>query len=187
MKLYIGISGKMGTGKSTLTAGLMHELSSLRSERVSMAAPIYNLQNMIYDELGMTVDGDKDRPLLIALGMWGRDRSSDFWLKQAVRKFEESDAELIICDDVRFENEAKWFEENGILIRLEGEQRGDNVDASRADNITETALDGYAFKNIVSNTQGKENTLLSALHLIGLELGVNRGIAEELVQQAMEG
>ena len=73
-KLYIGISGKMGSGKTTLSEGILNAGSSLSSTRVSLAAPIKRLQDNIYNDLGLELEGDKDRDLLIALGMWGRNR-----------------------------------------------------------------------------------------------------------------
>lgn len=166
-KLYIGISGKMGSGKTTLTNNLIKALDSFTCERVSMAKPIYDIQDKIYEMIGAEVDGDKDRPLLIALGMWGRDKDTNFWLDQATHKMGLSIADIVICDDVRFENEADWFKDNGLLLRIEGEQRGDNVDDSRKDNITETALDNYKFENIISNKLRPQDSALIALRLIG--------------------
>ena len=172
-KLFIGISGKMGSGKTTLTNNIIKALSSFKIENVSMAKPIYDIQNKIYEMTGETLEGDKDRPLLIALGMWGRDRDCDFWLSQAVTEMLSSSSDIVICDDVRFENEANWFKENGLLLRIEGEQRGDNVDNSRKDNITETALDEYKFDNILSNKHEPQDITLMALKLIG-EIGVDK-------------
>ena len=71
-KLFIGISGKMGTGKSTLPDLLLKALPN--SGKGSMASPIYKGQDILYNEYGLPLEGDKDRPLLIAIGMWGRDK-----------------------------------------------------------------------------------------------------------------
>ena len=165
-KLLIGISGKMCVGKSTLTKGLLREFKHIDGTRVSVAGTLYELQDMIYDRCNIVLDGDKDRDLLRALGLWGRDRDHNFWLDRLKDTIDDSPCELFICDDVRFPNEADFFEKNGILIRLHGKQRGDNVDVDGMDNITETALDEYPFDNFVSNEYGIDDTLAQALAIL---------------------
>lgn len=156
-KILIGISGKMGTGKSTVTKLLVDALGELNVQKISNAAPMYKVQDLIYKELGLTMQGEKDRDLLIALGMWGRNRSTDFWLEQLAKTIMESDKNIFICDDVRFENEANFFNKFGTLIRIEGEQRGANVDHSRSTDATECGLDDYPFKNVISNKLSPED------------------------------
>ncbi len=180
MKLYVGISGKMCVGKTTLTNGIIEALGSLKVERVSLAKPIKDIQDMVYSELELEMQGEKDRDLLIALGMWGRGKDSNFWLKQAVKAMEKSDAHIVICDDVRFFNEAKWFNDNGLLIRLEGEQRGANVDKSRANDPTETNLDSFPFDHVIKTEHGIEATLMSALYSIAAQIGVSEGLISSL-------
>jgi len=179
MKIYVGISGKMGSGKTTLTNGIIEAFKNLTVKRVSLAKPIKDLQDTIYNKLDLEMQGEKDRDLLIALGMWGRGKDSDFWLHQAVKSMEETFADIIICDDVRFLNEAKWFSENGLLLRLEGKQRGDNVDESRKDDVTETQLDDYPFEHVISNEHGKEMTLMSSLYSIAQHIKVSDELMDE--------
>jgi hypothetical protein len=183
IKLYLGISGKMGTGKSTLTKGIIDTLVSLNSEVVSLAKPIKDLQDTIYNQLDLEMEGEKDRDLLIKLGMWGREKDPDFWLKQAVKNIKSSKADLIICDDVRFSNEAEWFDKHGLLLRLEGKQRGDNVNPEFMNNPSEVALDHYDFKNYISNEGGVLPTLTTALYSIASYIGVN----EQLMTSVVEG
>ena len=185
-KVYVGISGKMGSGKTTLTEGLKEVLSGSSVDVVSLAAPIKAVQDQIYKDLELVMEGEKDRDLLIALGMWGRNKDSGFWLKQAVKKFESSEADVVICDDVRFPNEAAWFRDHGVLIRLEGEQRGPNVDPKRKDDGTEVALDNYPFENIIDN-KTIEFTLLTTLNILAKHLGVHEDISRGLVEKVKEG
>lgn len=153
-KILIGISGKMGSGKSTISHMLKAAFEdNMKVEIMSLSKPIYKAQDLLYKEFGLTLEGDKDRDLLIAIGLWGRAKSSDFWLEQMAKMITESSADVIICDDVRFENEADFFDRLGFLVRIEGEQRGDNVDKKRSTDSTEIALDNYDFKNRVSNKQ----------------------------------
>lgn len=180
-KIYIGISGKMGVGKTTVTNGIQKVLKNSDIEVVSLAKPIKDIQNLIYSSLDMNMKGVKDRSLLIALGMWGRGKDDNFWLDQAVKRFTEATSDIVICDDVRFENEAEWFKNNGILIRLEGDQSGGNVDESDKDSPTETALDSYEFDNVVSNTSGIIPTLLQVMHIISTELDFNKELKMEVI------
>ena len=166
-KLFIGISGKMGVGKSTITDLLIKAIPN--AGRLSFAEPLYRAQNLIYREFGLKLRGDKDRDLLIALGQWGRDIHSDFWVGLAAKAGFNSEFDVVICDDIRFPNEANFFKKHGILIRIEGEQRGDNVDTSRASDATECALDDYKFEHIVKNDQSPEDMcmLIAAIMLEG--------------------
>jgi len=151
-KLFIGISGKMCTGKSTISHLLQAALQEAgKVDIMSLASPLYKAQELLYKEYDIQIQGDKDRDLLIALGQWGRNKDSNFWLEQFARQAIESDSEIIICDDVRFENEANFFKERGFLFRIEGEQRGENIDESRSSDATETSLDNYKFDHVITN------------------------------------
>lgn len=183
MKLFLGISGKMGSGKTTLSNGIIDALQHLTVKRVSMAKPIKDIQDMIYKELGLKMEGEKDRNLLIALGMWGREKSPTLWLDAAVSKMRETDADIVICDDVRFPNEAKWFDEHGLLVRIEGEQRGPNVDPDKKNDSSEIALDDYEFKNYVMNKDGVETTQMDALYVIAKHLKISESLIEQIREE----
>lgn len=156
--MLIGLSGKMGTGKSTLANYLMKKEPD--STTVKIAGLLYEIQDMIYSRLGMKLEGEKDRPLLIAIGMWGRDKDENFWTSRAISEAINRPEKLVIIDDIRFPNEAKAIEDaGGILIRIEGEQRGPNLNPEALRNITETALDNYTFKHKINNTNSIEETL----------------------------
>lgn len=168
-KLLIGLSGKMGVGKSTISYMMQvaFEGTGLKVERVSNSAAIYKCQDVIYDTLGLTLEGEKDRALLIEIGKWGRSKNPDFWLEQTAKFIHESDADVIICDDVRFPNEADMFDRLGFLCRIEGEQRGQNVDNSKSQDITETALDDYNFEHRVSNEASPAEMIQQILTMMG--------------------
>lgn len=168
-KLIIGLSGKMGTGKSTITHMMQvaFEASGLKVEKVSNASAIYKGQDLLYDLYGLTLEGEKDRALLIEIGKWGRDKDPNFWLNQTAKSIMESEADVIICDDVRFPNEADMFARNGFLCRIEGEQRGQNVDTSKSQDITECALDDYDFEHRVSNKNSPAEMIQQIMVMMG--------------------
>lgn len=159
--MIIGLSGKMGSGKSTL-ANYIKDNSEQPTAVVKIAGVLYELQDMIYEELGLTLVGEKDRPLLIALGTWGRSIDENFWTSKALEiAIKMSNQGLIvIIDDIRYPNEAKAIEDaGGLLVRIEGLQRGPNINIEAMTNPTETALDDYPFAYRVSNLHGVEDTI----------------------------
>jgi len=150
--MIVGLSGKMGTGKSTLAQHLK-ELYGDRIKIFKCAGPLYEIQNHIYDYLGLKLEGEKDRPLLIALGMWGRSKDKNIWLNKALKAAQEHSGNggLAIIDDIRFENEADAVSKIGLLVRLEGLQRGPNITCEALNSDTEVALDTYDFKYVINN------------------------------------
>ena len=61
---------------------------------------------------------EKDRPLLQQIGMKMREIRESVWLDAIIRESEKH--ELVVCDDVRFINEAKTLKEHGwFLIKLD--------------------------------------------------------------------
>lgn len=158
--MIIGLSGKMGSGKSTAAEyiRILYENSAV----VKIAGLLYEVQDMIYEKLDLVMEGEKDRPLLIAVGMWARDKDENFWTSKALAKAKKLSDEgyTVIIDDIRFPNEAKAVEDaGGLLVRIEGIQRGPNITASALTSVTETALDDYPFQNRISNLNGVDQTL----------------------------
>lgn len=157
--MIIALSGKMGTGKSTLTNYLMSKAK--KPVVVKIAGPLYELQNMIYNHLDLKLEGEKDRPLLIALGMWARDKDENFWTNIAINKAKKLSEthDLVLIDDCRFKNEGKAFDEIGMLIRIDGVQRGSNLNPEAMNHPSETDLDDYPFKYRVNNSISVEDTI----------------------------
>lgn len=150
MKLIIGISGKMGSGKSTLAKHIMTMFPHAVTEKV--AGDLYAIQDYIYQRTGLTMVGEKDRPLLIAIGEWGRGKSNSLWTDLCFKRVLNSKDEVIIIDDIRYPEEANaLLGAGGLLIRLDGTQRGDNVDPKFANRESEIALDNFPFQYRISN------------------------------------
>jgi len=136
MKL-IGFNGKMGVGKSTAVACLRE--ASLNSVRlVKFAQPLYDMQEYIYRRIQGTYrrpDGfTKDRKLLQWIGTeWGRDSISptlwvDIWKKE-VEYQQLNQNNIVICDDVRFDNEAEAIKAmGGIVINISANNTEKRID-----------------------------------------------------------
>ena len=107
--MKIGICGKMASGKTTLA-------QQLKAERdfviISMAGEVKRVGRELF---GMT---KKDRPLLQKIGMKMREIRESVWLDAVIHQ--SKNHSLVVCDDVRFINEAKNLKDDGwILIKLD--------------------------------------------------------------------
>jgi dephospho-CoA kinase len=107
--MKIAICGKMASGKTTLAQELKLQHNF---EIVSMASEVKRVGKELF---GMV---EKDRPLLQQIGMKMREIRESVWLDCVIR--ESNKLQLVVCDDIRFINEAKTLKDNGwTLIKLD--------------------------------------------------------------------
>ena len=111
--MKIAICGKMASGKTTIAEHLRHIIGHNGGFRiVSMAGEVKRVGRELF---GME---EKDRPLLQQIGMKMREIRESVWLDALIRESEKH--ELVVCDDVRFINEAETLKEHGwVLIKLD--------------------------------------------------------------------
>jgi len=153
----IGISGKLGTGKSLLA----EKLRPYGFVRVSLAAP---LKQMCMELYGFTTDqvwGEgKDKPssyfrhkehsgkivfytprdILIREGWLKRCIDKDFWCKWLLKSLN-PDQDFVI-DDIRFQNELDFFKKLGAkFVRLERDTK--LIGKEPLSDISECDLDQY--------------------------------------------
>ena len=131
------ISGKQGSGKTTLSSAITEKLqeeSALRVYELSFASVIYEMHDAVRNigyNYGIPLKEPKDGPLLQLLGTeWGRNTiSEDVWVKAAqakvlkiLERYELAPAmPIFIFGDTRFENELAAFPE-ALKVRLECEK-----------------------------------------------------------------
>lgn len=150
MKKIIVISGKQYSGKDTLAALLLNDLTNF--VRVGIGDAIkyeYAKKNGItFDEIAK--NKHLYRSGLIELGNYGRSIDPDYWLKSIVEM-----KENVIVPDVRVEHEVELFKSYGAYsIRVEAsyENRSKRAVITNADDPTETALDDYnGWDSIIDN------------------------------------
>ncbi len=129
--MIIGFNGSMGVGKSTAIEAIRGLGSPVAL--VKFAGPLYEIQELIYDKISPVYTRPdtfiKDRKLLQWIGSdWARETISktvwvDLW-KAKVREYERNGAPIIVCDDVRFDNEAEAIHSvGGLVVKLTGPSR----------------------------------------------------------------
>jgi len=176
----IGISGKIGSGKTTLA----NYLCNRYPESLKKVSFDENLRRMV--AILVNVDVEKTRSandkasvilgwdctvgeLLQLFGTeMGRSIHSDAWVLSLFSTFVEGES-FWVSDDVRFVNECQGIKERGgLLIRLNGDPGKVYAEAGKVRNLShasETALDEYTDFDVVINTEdfGNMDALFDAI------------------------
>ncbi len=153
------LSGKQGSGKSTTTERLAHELrqKGYFVYLYKFATPLYEMHDAVLPILKsydlVPQDMKKLGRLLQLLGTeFGREYlGSDVWVNCAKTYLKKcstlpGDNGVLLIDDCRFKNELAAFQDTGFTVRLEADRdiRKSRCDSWRdtEDHISETDLDG---------------------------------------------
>jgi uridine kinase len=183
--MIILISGRQGSGKTTLAKGLC---KALNASHIKFADPLYEMHEAIKN-VAQRYDipfNEKEGTLLQLLGTeWGRKvKGDDVWVNACKSKVAErlswSKDSVVVIDDARFENELKAFPE-AFTIRLYAneEERKGRADGWRdnTQHASETGLDNVQdeeFNLVVDTTfHDKGFTLAIALQKIDEYCGTN--------------
>lgn len=161
--MLIGFNGGMGCGKSTAIQALKDFVFPGEVHLVKFAQPLYDMQEFIYRRISSVHTRDesfiKDRKLLQWLGTeWGRGLNEDLWVsiwKAQVLSIQADDPEaVIVCDDVRFDNEGETVKERGgHVIKIVSNRAADriNTQAGIANHKSEAGIDNKFLDFIVEN------------------------------------
>lgn len=132
----IGFNGGMGCGKSTALETIK-SYTDRTVVLVKFAQPIYDMQEMLYGRISSVIKRDasfvKDRKLLQWLGTeWGRGLDQDLWIKLWAAGVEQAREQhpgcVVVCDDIRFDNEAEVFKRmGGTIIKIESARATDRI------------------------------------------------------------
>lgn len=159
----IGISGKMGSGKSLISNIISKNFTNF--EQKSFAE---NIRKIMYIISGVRIDNtrtikhknvylpDWDKTVGQMLQAIGggliKSINQDVWTKSLFNEYDTFDLSYWVIDDVRFPSNAEAIKSRGgIIIRLEG-KIGLTTDSRNPNDYSETALDDYQDFDIVINT-----------------------------------
>lgn len=106
--MKIAICGPMGSGKTWLAEKLVNDFDLTR---INLAGKV----KAIAADLFFMKPENKDRVLLQNIGKKMRDVRSSVWVDYLLHQSAEGD---VVCDDVRFVNEARRLQEDGFTIIL---------------------------------------------------------------------
>ena len=163
MEQMILLSGKMGSGKTTIQKSLIEQYNRRPNQKavaINFADPLYEMMRAVQvvgDKYGLRAQDPKDRKLLQVLGTeWGRDvYGPDVWVNALEFKvaalrvrvgllaYEHS---LVVVGDCRFKNEFDHFP-NALRVRLDCDYNvrisRNPAGAERNGHISETDLDHH--------------------------------------------
>lgn len=190
MSRLVCFTGKMGVGKSEA----IKLLNSSDTVLVKFAQPLYDMQEYIYNRISSVYARPesfiKDRKLLQWLGTeWGRDTISqtlwvDLWKAEVTKNL--SRGKLVVCDDVRFDNEAQAVKSlGGLTIKIISDKTDKRIDTqSGINNHSSEAGIHYSYIDaMVENNGTLEEFQAKLTHLYGM-LGVGNSAATESTEHA---
>lgn len=170
----IGIAGKARSGKDTAATYIVQTYGFTRQ---AFADPMKNMMRVIglseaqlnggLKETADDLFGCSPRYMMQTLGTeWGRDCiSEDFWLHVAERLRPKS---AVVFTDVRFDNEAEWVRERGVLIHI---SRGNRPHMDNAGHASESGVRPQTGDFFISN-DGTIEELYAEIDKICRQLGL---------------
>ena len=180
----IAISGKMGSGKTTLADELLKQVlehcpNDAHATKVSLATPV---KQVAYDYFLMPT-GEKDRELLQQIGQRFRQIKNMVWVDLLLDHVQGlSDAtpcEFVICDDMRFQNELEALQADGwftIRLTVDKEEQKRRLEKAYGEDwathwenrneISETDLDGIDGFNLTIHNLPLEDVPHTASEII---------------------
>lgn len=157
----IGLTGKMGVGKSTIVT-VLKEIQHNEILLLKFAEALCRIQEAAYKEIHPVsqrkADFIKDRKLLQFLGTdWGRNTISetlwtDLWkYKLEGLQYVQPNA-IIVADDVRFDNEAEVIKSlGGIVIEVRSDKTSNRINTSLSSHSSENGVDLKYIDAIIEN------------------------------------
>ena len=145
MSLLIIISGKQGSGKTTLGNNLTKYYQEIITKTIhcTLAEPIYELHNKLYET--------KNRKALQLIGDWARGICPDIFIKAVISKIDKSNIAIVSdcrrLDEISALSSMGWFK-SVITVRLDCDvdSRKLRCPAYGSDNhLSETELDEFNF------------------------------------------
>lgn len=125
--MKIAICGPMGSGKTWLAEKLVNDFELTR---INLAGKV----KAIAADLFFMKPENKDRVLLQNIGKKMRDVRSSVWVDYLLHQSAEGD---VVCDDVRFVNEARRLQADGftiILLNITEDLQKDRLQRTYPDN-----------------------------------------------------
>lgn len=169
----------MGSGKSTAYDWFKSQHDMDQIYLAKFAKPLYDLQDMIYSRVDSVIPfkGLKDRKLLQFLGTdWGRSLDPDIWIKlwKQDNKVFFKLFDIIIVDDVRFNNEAAAIKsEGGFIFQIQSNESKNRINVLGEEHESEKGVNLDYIDAIVQN-----NGTIEEFHS-NLESAYNEAVSKQ--------
>ncbi len=194
MTKLIGLNGTMGCGKSEAFKAIKAYAGNRETVLVKFAQPLYDMQELIYDRIKSVYSRPdtfiKDRKLLQWLGTdWGRDTIStnlwvDIWKTEVERNI--AKGALVVCDDVRFDNEASVVKAmGGTIVRIISNRTAERIDTNAGikSHASEAGI-AHEFVDIFMENNTSLEDYKGSLSLLCRKLGISDSTPSEYVESA---
>lgn len=174
--MIIGLTGKMGAGKSAVAELMLANHGYNYGFLYKFAQPMYDIHNYACEVIGQPLV-PKDRKLLQFLGTeWGRGKDENLWVnlwyeKVAKRNYEFEGELLIIADDVRFDNEAQAIKKLGgkvIYVDTDEAIRGQRINLTNTSHPSENGVSHGLIDATIYNNKSLYDLELNVKYLIDL-------------------
>lgn len=183
MKL-IGLSGKMGSGKSTIVQCLKDITLEEKVLVVKLAGPLYDIQEYVYRRISQVHQRPesfiKDRKLLQWIGSeWGRDTiGTNLWVDlfrfEVLALHKKYPHAIIVCDDVRFDNEAEAIKDlGGKVVKVTSTLNEKRIDmAAGISNHQSEAGINLDYVDYIIENNGSKDELRESLYVLNSQYGL---------------
>jgi phosphomevalonate kinase len=171
--MYIGISGKMGSGKDYIIENYLKPYIETKLNKKCLIlsfADMIKINLMVHNNIQLNeLYGKKTNTIRKLLQIQGTEKGrnvfgEDIWIKY-VKSFAElhmsRGIDIILIPDVRFINEYNFIKNNGIVIRIEAPNRNEKRLQEESTNIeeynkiknhiSENELNDFNFDIIINN------------------------------------
>lgn len=152
----IGFTGEMGSGKSTAAQIIVN--NNPRAKIFKFAQPLYDIQEYIYKRTHLPLK--KDRVLLQWIGSeWGREIDPNLWtgiwFEEVATYLAEHPENVVVCDDIRFDNEASIIKSlGGVIIELHTfENRIQKINSTH---VSERGISRHNIDRTIDNNRSLE-------------------------------
>lgn len=155
--MIIGLAGRKRAGKDSFADAFLKRRPMLRD---SFAYPIKQAIAAMFE---ITIEelesrkhefipgiGKAYRDLMQTLGTeWGRDKvHADIWVELLAERYAKSATRNLMITDVRFDNEAKWINNQGGKVFLISRPVGTNLDKHRSEKgVDDKYISGVIFND----------------------------------------
>jgi len=160
--LRISFSGAARAGKDTaveIVQGILPDMGHIK-----FATKLHEVLRSMHGELGLGYS--KDRELLQYIGVWGRKRDENIWVRPVVQLLQDNRDKSFCASDGRFINELMALRAAGFILTKIIRKDLPDAGAEWRKHESETALDSFTGWDYIVHNCGKRNHFEGNIELL---------------------